>query len=99
MIPGTSLVDQEVKGPDQYRYYPRGHVHYRYPIVTENTTFLYRFESKLVNAVHDVEEYTWIKLNSRSPMSSVTSASSAKCSPRLRGRWRSPWSDLSSRLE
>ena len=47
----TPLVDREVEGPDQYRYYPRGHVYYRYPIVTEDTAFLYRFEYELVNAV------------------------------------------------
>jgi hypothetical protein len=47
----TPLVNQGVEGPDQYRYYPRGHVYYRYPSVTEDTTFLYRFEYELVNAV------------------------------------------------
>ena len=47
----TPLVDREVEGPDQYRYYPRGHVYYRYPVVTEDTALLYRFEYELVNAV------------------------------------------------
>ena len=47
----TPLVDQEVDGPDQYRYYSRGHVYYRYPIVTEDTPFRYRFEYELVNAL------------------------------------------------
>jgi hypothetical protein len=47
----TPLVDQEVDGPDQYRYYPAGHVYYRYPVVTEDRTFRYRFEYELINAV------------------------------------------------
>lgn len=51
-----ALVDQglagrEVDGPDQFRYYPRGHVYYRYPPVAQKTEFLYRFEYELENAV------------------------------------------------
>lgn len=44
-------VDQEVEGPDQYRYYSRGHVYFRYPTIAEDTTLAYRFEYELVNAV------------------------------------------------
>lgn len=48
------LVDQEVNGPDQFRYYPRGHVYFRYPPLTGDTLVRYRFRYELVNAMSPV---------------------------------------------
>jgi hypothetical protein len=44
-------VNQEVEGPDQFRYYPRGHVYFRYPAIAEEIAIVYRFEYELVHAV------------------------------------------------
>src|SRR5215510_10142855 len=35
---------EEVQGPDQYRYYDRGHVYYSVPPLGEQVTLAYRFE-------------------------------------------------------
>ncbi|MDV6034783.1 MAG: DUF2207 domain-containing protein [Phycisphaera sp. RhM] len=52
----TPLLDQgpanrEVDGPDQFRYYPRGHIYFRYPEVIGQTELRYRLDYELVHAV------------------------------------------------
>jgi len=42
---------EEVQGPDQYRYYDRGHVYYSVPPLGEHVALAYRFEYELVGAV------------------------------------------------
>lgn len=46
------LVDRgrDVEGPDEYRYYPRGHVVFMLPTVAPGTEITYRLEYELVNA-------------------------------------------------
>ncbi|MCS7467102.1 hypothetical protein NZK35_10660 [Stieleria sp. ICT_E10.1] len=52
----TPLLDRgaanrEVDGPDQFRYYRRGHIYFRYPEVTGETELRYRLDYELVHAV------------------------------------------------
>jgi hypothetical protein len=41
----------EVHGPDQFRYYERGHVHFSIPTLGDDVPLVYRFEYELVNGV------------------------------------------------
>jgi hypothetical protein len=42
---------ETVTGPDEYRYYDRGHVYYSIPPLGEQVTVTYRFEYELIGAV------------------------------------------------
>ena len=42
---------EAVAGPDQFRYYERGHIHFSIPELGEQVPLVYRFEYELVNGV------------------------------------------------
>jgi hypothetical protein len=66
---------ETVTGPDEYRYYDRGHVYYAIPPLGEQVALAYRFEYELVGAV--------------APAWAITAGPGSRASGELDVQW--PW--------